>query len=344
MKEVNDVAERKNIYTIAKELNLSPSTISKAINRNGHVSQETRERILTYIASVGYVPTSSARKLKSKRSYTLGVVFTEESNVGLEHSFFSSILQHFKTYSEQRGYELSFIVTKLGEHQMSYYEWCLNKRVDGIYIVVGNYQDQGLYELVGKGIPCVSTDMMLPGLHTVISDNEQGISLALEYIKFRLKKQDVALIAGPKSSKAFIERATHYKHIGKALGFDTSSIYYTESFGFTSGYQAMENILKENQPEVVLVNSDDLALGAIKCIQDHGLNIPDDIQMIGFDDIAFARHFSPPLTTIRQDRKLLGETAANHLIQMIEQTDHKLPEITKCPVELIIRKSTKESL
>ena len=89
------------------------------LNRTGSVSQKTRERVLDYIATVGYVPASSARKLKSKRSYTLGVVFTEESNIGLEHSFFSSILQHFKTYSEQRGYELSFIVTKLGEHQMS---------------------------------------------------------------------------------------------------------------------------------------------------------------------------------------------------------------------------------
>ena len=341
---MSELTERKNIYMIAKELNLSPSTISKVLNKNGAVSQKTRERVLDYITAVGYVPASSARKLKSKRSYTLGVVFTEESNIGLEHSFFSSILQHFKTYSETRGYELSFIVTKLGDHSMSYYEWCLNKRVDGIYIVVGNYQDQGLYDLVGKGIPCASTDMILPGLHTVISDNEQGISQVLEYVKYRLKKHDVALIAGPKSSKAFVERVEHFKKIGDALGFNTSYVFFTESFGFTSGYQAMENIFKENQPEIVLVNSDDLALGAMKCIQDHGLKIPEDIQIIGFDDIAFARHFAPPLTTIRQDRKLLGETAASHLIQMIEHPDNTLPEITKCPVELIIRESTKEAL
>jgi LacI family transcriptional regulator len=341
---LSDLTDRKNIYTIAKELKLSPSTISKVLNRTGSVSQKTRERVLDYIATVGYVPASSARKLKSKRSYTLGVVFTEESNIGLEHSFFSSILQHFKTYSEQRGYELSFIVTKLGEHQMSYYEWCLNKRVDGIYIVVGNYQDQGLYDLVGKGIPCVSTDMILPGLHTVISDNEAGIRLVLNYIKRDLKKHDIALIAGPKSSKAFVERVEHFTGIGQQLGLDTSRVTYTESFGFTSGYQAMESILKKHQPEVVLVNSDDLALGAMKCIQDQGLSIPNDIQVIGFDDIAFARHFSPPLTTIRQDRKLLGETAASHLIRMIEDSDHQLPEVTKCPVELIKRESTKEAL
>lgn len=334
--------EKKNIYTIAKELHLSPSTISKVLNRTGSVSEKTRERVLNYIAEVGYVPASSARKLKSKKSYTLGVVFTEESNIGLEHSFFSSILQHFKTYSEQKGYELSFIVTKLGEHQMSYYEWCLNKRVDGVYVVVGNYQDKGLYELVGKGIPCVSTDMILPGIHTVISDNKQGISLILEYIKHHIKKQNIALIAGPQSSKAFIERVEHFQTIGQALGFDVSQVVYTESFGFTSGYQAMEKVIKAKRPEVVLVNSDDLALGALKCLSDHGIHVPNDIQIIGFDDIAFARHFSPPLTTIRQDRKLLGETAAALLIELIEHPDKVIPEITRCPVELVVRQTTKE--
>jgi len=336
--------DRKNIYMIAKELHLSPSTISKVLNRTGSVSQKTRDRVLTYIQTVGYVPQSSARKLKSKRSYTIGVVFTEESNVGLEHSFFSSILQHFKTYLEKQGYELAFIVTKLGEHQMSYYEWCLNKRVDGIYIVVGNYSDQGLYELVGKEIPCISTDMILPGLHTVISDNAQGISLALEYVKSRIRKDKIALIAGPESSKAFHERVMYFHQFGQALGFDTKHVVYTESFGFTSGYQAMQQLLERCQPEVVLVNSDDLALGALKCTQERGLRVPDDIQFIGFDDIAFAKHFTPSLTTIKQDRKLLGETAASLLIHMIEHPDAVVQEITKCPVSLIIRESTKEAL
>ena len=203
---MNKLTKKRTIYTIAEELNLAPGTISKVINRTGNVSDQTRERVLAYIKEVGYVPASSARMLKSKRTYTVGIVFTEESDVGLEHSFFSSILQHFKTHVEKEGYELSFIVKKLGKHELSYYEWCINKRVDGVYIVVGNYTDQGLYELVKSGIPCVSTDMLLPGLHTVISDNEQGIRITLEYIKNHLKKQRVSMISGPISSKAFNER------------------------------------------------------------------------------------------------------------------------------------------
>lgn len=339
--------DRKNIYTIAKELNLSPSTISKALNNTGSINEMTRQRVLNYIKDVGYVPTSSARRLKSKRSYTIGIIFTEESNVGLEHSFFSSILQNFKTYVENKGYEIAFIVTKLGQHQMSYYEWCLNKRVDGIYIVVGNYQDKGLYELVGKGIPCVSTDMILNGIHTVISDNEQGVSLVLDYIKHHLKKTEIAIVSGPQSSKAFEERVELCKSIGKSFGFNIADnkIECAESFGFTSGYQGAKRLLArlEQLPEVIFVTSDDLALGVIKYLEDQNIDIPGQVQIIGFDDIAFARHFTPPLTTIRQDKMTLGTTAGKLLIDMIEQPDMKFPTIHKCPVELVIRETTREA-
>lgn len=308
----------------------------------------TRQRILNYIKDVGYVPTSSARKLKSKRSYTIGVVFTEESNVGLEHSFFSSILQNFKTYVENKGYELAFIVTKLGQHQMSYYEWCMNKRVDGIYIVVGNYNDKGLYELVGKGIPCVSTDMILEGIHTVISDNEQGISLILNHVKEHLKKSRIAVISGPRSSKAFEERAALCQSIGQTLGFDITDddIEFAESFGFTSGYQGTKKLFDrlEELPEVIIVTSDDLALGVLKYLSDQKLSVPEQIQVIGFDDIAFAQHFTPPLTTIRQNRTQLGMTAGKLLIDLIEQPDLHFPSLIKCPVELIIRETTSEVL
>lgn len=339
------MTKKRTIYTIAKELNLAPGTISKVLNHTGNVSESTRELVLAYIKEVGYVPASSARMLKSKKTYTVGVVFTEESDVGLEHSFFSSILQHFKTYLEKEGYELSFIVKKLGQHELSYYEWCMNKRVDGVYIVVGNYNDQGLYELVKSGIPCVSTDMLLPGLHTVISDNDQGIRITLEYIKNELKKQKVAVISGPLSSKAFNERLIAYHHYMSKLSLTTYEDYivYAESFGFTSGYNAVHQLMGQVkiQPEVILVASDDIALGVLKGLRELNFNVPNDIQVIGFDDIAFAKHFTPSLTTISQDRKLLGETAAKLLIQLMENPDHHVQEVVKLPVELIKRESTK---
>ena len=338
------MSEKRTIYTIAAHLGLAPSTVSKIVNHKGNIHPDTRQRVLEYIQKIGYVPTSSARRLKSKKSYTVGVVFTEEANVGLEHSFFSSILQHFKTYLEKEGYELSFIVKKIGKHHMSYLEWCKNKQIDGVYIVVGNYDDQGLIELIHSDIPCVSTDMECDELTSVIGDNEQGIKLTLDYIKQTLNKKNVQLIAGPQSSKAFIDRKHVFITYAKEVGLicDESKMVIAESFGFTSGYQACERlILGKSLPEVLCVSSDDLALGAIKALKDYNILIPEDIQVIGYDDIAFAKHFTPALTTIRQDRKILGETAAKVLIEKMGKNEEKKTEIIKIPIELIVRETTK---
>jgi LacI family transcriptional regulator len=337
--------KKRTIYTIAKELNLAPGTISKVINNTGNVSDLTRKRVLAHIKKVGYVPNNSARMLKSKRTYTVGIVFTEESAVGLEHSFFSSILQHFKSYVELQGYELSFIVKKLGQHELSYYEWCMNKRVDGVYIVVGNYDDKGLYELVESSIPVVSTDMLLPKLHTVISDNDEGMRLIFDYIHDELKLKNIAYISGPKSSKAFNERVDAYHKYTKIYGLNQSAeVIYAESFGYTSGYNAVSKLLDNSneKPELIMVASDDIALGVLKALADLKIKVPEDIQVIGFDDIAFAKHFTPALTTIRQDRKLLGETAAKLLIELMDHPDEDIEKIVKLPVKLVKRESTRK--
>ncbi|AUD65336.1 hypothetical protein BK011_06410 [Tenericutes bacterium MZ-XQ] len=339
------MTKKRTIYNIAKELNLAPGTISKVINQTGNVSAKTRERVLAYIKEVGYVPNNSARMLKSKRTYTVGIVFTEESDVGLEHSFFSSILQHFKTYVELQGYELSFIVKKLGQHELSYLEWCMNKRVDGVYIVVGNYNDKGLYDLINSPIPAVSTDMLVPGLHTVVSDNELGMKLIFDFINNELDAKKLAFISGPKTSKAFNERVDAYQKLVQTYQMENvADITYAESFGFTSGYNAAQELIKstKNRPECILVASDDIALGVLKGLKDLGINIPEDISVIGFDDIAFAKHFTPSLTTIRQDRKELGERAAKLLLELIENPDEEIEEVVKLPVELIVRESTRK--
>ena len=333
---------KRTIYTIASEMGLSPGTISKVINRTGNVSEETRERVLAHIKEVGYVPVTSARMLKSKRSYTIGVIFSEDLNIGLEHPFFSSILQHFKNYVENEGYELSFIVSKLGHNRMSYYEWCMNKKVDGVYIVVGDYGDEGLHEIAKKHIPCVSTDILIPGIHSIISDNVMGIQVSLDHLYLHNELKSVGIIAGPQQSKAFNERYQAFKayHNEHELPIHPEHVVFAESFGFTSGYQAALKLLENPLPQGLLVGSDDIALGVLKAFKDKKIRIPEDIQIIGYDDIAFARHFTPSLTTVKQDRELIATTAAKKLIQLINNPNIKVEEVIRIPVELILRETT----
>lgn len=339
--------KKRTIYTLANELGISPGTISKVINNTGKVSEMTRKRVLEYIAKVGYVPAMSARMLKSKSTRTIGVIFTEELDIGLEHSFFSSILQHFKSYVENEGYELSFIVSRLGKNHLSYYQWCMNKKVDGVYIVVGNYDDKGINELIQSDIPCVSTDMMLEGLHSVVSDNTKAVQMMLEYMVEKLGKRKIGMVVGPQQSKAFEQRFYAFqKHVLKlGLEYDQKHVVYAQGFGFTSGYQATLNLLahKNNLPEVLFVSSDEIALGVLKALADHGVHVPNDLQVIGFDDIPVSKFVTPSLTTIMQDRKALGETAAKTLISLIENRDLKMPEITLIDTQLIKRESTKEA-
>ena len=337
---------KKTIYDIAKDLNLAPSTISKVINHKGNVSEVTRKRVLDYVKKVGYVPVTSARMLKSGRSYTIGVVFTEELNIGLEHTFFSSLLQHFKTYAERQGYELSFIVSQLGTHKMSYYEWCINKKVDGVYIVVGDYDDEGIIELANKDIPVVSNDILIEGVKTFISNNQQGVYIALDFLTKEAKLDKIGMISGPLNSKAFKMRYDAFMKYMKEnnLEFNPKHIQESKSFGFTTGYQAMEKMIKECKelPQGLVVGSDDLAVGVLRCLHDHNIKVPEDIQVIGFDDINISRLITPSLSTVKQDTIKLGEAAAASLIKMIEDPTFKVPDIVELPVSLVLRETTKK--
>src|SRR5690606_4945076 len=125
---------------------------------------------------------------------------------------------------------------------------CVNKRVDGVYIVVGNYQDKGIYELIQSDIPCISNDMILEGLHTVVSDNNQGVLTMLKYVKDELKKQTIGMIVGPQQSKAFQYRYKAFERYVNEIGlfYQPEHIVNAEGFGFTSGYQAAQILLKQN--------------------------------------------------------------------------------------------------
>lgn len=336
--------KKKTIYDVAKELNLAPSTISKALN-NGNISAETKAKVLEYVKKTGYVTATSARILKAKYSWMIGVVFSEELNIGLEHPFFSSVLQNFKNYVEKEGYELSFIVQQLGHNKMSYLDWCRNKKVDGVIIVVGDANDKGIIELIKSEIKCVSTDIVNEGIHSIRSDNPQGIKLAIDYLVETGHKR-IGMVAGPQTSYAFTERLIAFREVmaEKKLDLQENLLVVSAGFGYTSGYNAARELLARDQeiPDALVVGSDDIAFGVIRGIESMGYKVPDDISVIGFDDISTARLFTPALTTIRQNKKEIGETAGRILIDLIHKKADKYQKETKIPVELIIRDSVKK--
>lgn len=334
------------IYDLSKKLNISPSTISKALNNTGHVNENTKRRILSYVEKVGYVPSTSARQLKSEKSYTIGVIFTEELHIGLENVFFASILQHFKEEAERKGYELSFIVTQLGKNKLTYYQWCRNRKVDGVFIVIGDGNDEGIIDLSQRNIPIVSSDVVLKNVKSIISNNWQGTTIALDHLFKDCKLSKVGMIHGPHRSYWFKQRyLAYYDYFEKNnLEINEDYIIETKSYGFSSGYEACLEIInknKDNLPEGIIVGSDEIASGVIKCLNDHQIKIPDQVQIVGFDDITYARFLTPSLTTIKQDTYKIGTFAAESLIKLIEDKNYDMPDYTNIDVSLVVRESTK---
>jgi DNA-binding LacI/PurR family transcriptional regulator len=333
---------KKTIIDVAKELNLAPSTISKIVNNKGRISPETRERVLKYVEASGYVAMSSARKLSSKKSWTIGVIYSDISLVGFEHPFFSRILQSFKSYVEHMGYEIVMIVSKLGNNEMTYLDWCRNKKVDGVLIIMGNINNPNIIEIVNSDFPVVSTDIQMNNLHTIISDDRMGIHKMFEYA-LRHDISDLVAVSGPLTSRSFAERSNEFTRLYQSYGFPINdhTLYITSGFSSESGYQIGEMIAKQKKlPKLIMVFSDVIAFGVIRALEHHGFNIPKDIQIIGYDDIDFTKHFMPALSTIFQDTKAIGTTAAKVLLNYIEENKNNEQKVTFIPVALIERETT----
>ncbi|QMS84439.1 LacI family DNA-binding transcriptional regulator [Candidatus Xianfuyuplasma coldseepsis] len=309
------------IYDIAKALGVAPSTVSKALNGGSGVSEKTRNKIIRYANKVRYIPNANASRLKTKRSYSIGIIYSENLNIGLEHHFFSSVIQAFKDYVETKGYEITFVIRNLGNTEMTFLEFCKHKQLDGVFIVVAEHSDKDLQELIDSDIPCVTTDLVEDNIFTVMTDNEYGAKRAvLEF--FNNGHRQIAHITGSLNSYAGSERLVGYRKGMNEVGLEDSDdlIFVTEGFTFEDGYVAAGNVLAMDEiPTAVFAAGDDLAFGAIKRFHENGYRVPQDIAVIGFDDGPFAKYFDPPLSTLHQDRLAIGVGAAKYLIQQIEE-------------------------
>lgn len=333
------------IYDIAKKVGCASSTVSKALNNSKEVSEKKKQQILAVAKEMGYVPNSSARSLATKNSWSIGVLFSEDLNIGLEHHFFGGVLQSFKSYVEDLGYEVTFVSKKIGAQSLTYLEWCKYKNIDGVIIVTVDRDDENLLELTQSGLPIVSVDNGLLNVPTIISDNMQGTRMAIEYLMMKGAKK-IAHIAGPQRSYAAVERLEAYKYVMNVSQMPLNEQLIAEAYNYdsNSGKKALSQLLDQADeiPDAIYAASDDIALGVIMGLKELGYSVPDDVSVIGFDNIELSRYTTPALTTISQQKTLIGREAAKHLISIINKEADQSPNMIKrVPVELIIRESTK---
>lgn len=334
------------IYDIAKQVGCSSSTVSKALNNSKEVSDKRKAQILSIAKEMGYVPNSSARNLATKNSWSIGVLFSEDLNIGLEHHFFGGVLQAFKTYVEGLGYELTFVSKRIGSQTLTYTEWCKYKNIDGVLIVTVDREDENLAELTQSGIPIVSIDNGLLHVPTIISDNYQGTRMALDYLMLK-GARTIAHIAGPLRSFASIERLDAYQKVMEKANIliDPNWVVEAQNYDYVSGRRALQQLVQQMDriPEAIYAANDDIALGAIMALKELGYRVPEDVSVIGFDNIELSRFTTPALTTVSQKKETIGTEAAKRLIRIINRDSQASDynEILRVPVELIVRESTK---
>ena len=336
---------RPNIHELARLSGVSVGTVSRALNGYADVRAETRERIMRIAEELDYTPAAAARTLVTQRSHVVGVFLeTGEGHPDLTHPFFHEVLTGIKEFAGPSGYDLLLFASErpgngYGPH--SYLKRCRHHNVDGAVLMGMDAEDPEVRRLVRSDVATVGVDLELDGPLTtsVASDNEAGSAAAVRHLH-ELGHRRIAHITGQLDKRPGADRLRGYRHELQRLGVTPRDEYVTYGdFYVETGYTGMQALLALDEPPTAVVAASDMtALGAIRAVNEAGLDVPRDVSVVGFDDIQLAQHVHPPLTTLAQDKTGLGVEAARALLRQIDGADSAEPVIL--PVELIVRGST----
>ena len=335
---------KKTVQTledIARLANVSKSTVSRALNNSSLLNQETKERIQAIAREHNFRINVSARNLRLRQSNTVAFVapayypeaFSVEDLFGLE------ILGGIGNGLHTLGYDL--LVVHINPRDTAWaHNYLDSGRVDGfIIITASNRRQSDIKTLVEIGAPFIAWGIPVPKFNycSVIGDNITGGMLATQHL-IRIGRQRIAFLGGPDDELEVQYRFKGYQNALQAAGrsVDPNMLAYGD-YTHASGMAAMQRLMEQSPDlDAVFVNSDLMAIGAINVIQNSGKRVPEDIAVVGYDDLSIAIYNNLPLTTIRQNIPLIGKLLAQNLIQYIQTG--VVTNVTT-PVELVIRKS-----
>lgn len=308
------------IKEIAKMAGVSPGTVSKVINNYDDVGVQTKEKIIAIMNKAGYQPHTSNKSISNKKTNMIGVIYAGILNADFNHPFFVDVMNFFKKEIGAFGYDLLFFSNeRFNKGEEDYLARCIHSKVDGCIIIGGDEIQQSIYDLDNSEIPCIGVDIDLTGPKSgfLMTDNYKIVAKVMEHF-YLLGNRDIGYIGGPDSTIGKLRRNGFYKAMSE-YGLTLREEWITAGdFMEQSGYDAMKSLLElEQRPEAIFAASDLMAFGAIRAIKEEGMRIPNDVSIIGCDDIDSCRYTDPPLTTVRQDKIKIGKLAAHMLVDMI---------------------------
>ncbi|MBC04914.1 LacI family DNA-binding transcriptional regulator [Thalassospira sp.] len=331
------------IEDVARHAGVSIATVSRALHKPDVVSENTREKVQSAIAATGYTANVMARNLRLNRS---GMILLLVPDIG--NPFFSAILSGIEKGASQAGYNVLIGDTQNDpEREATYAAYLRSNQADAMILLNGRLPVALANAPANATPPVVIACERIPGcaLPTVIIDNDEAAFVATRHLT-DLGHHRIAHVAGPAKNILTIDRIAGYRRALETAGITVDpDLIYTGDFSIDSGITAGRALLADpkTRPTAVFCSSDGMAIGVIVAAKEQGLRIPEDLSVVGFDDIPHAAAYDPPITTVRQPRRRLGEQA---IALLLERLGSKLPLAADdsgpsiIPTELIIRQSS----
>ena len=331
--------KKLNITEIARLANVSKATVSRVINGKPNVQEKTREKIKRIIAEYDYHPSVFAKAIMHKKSNTIGLLIPKRTEIVYPNPFYDEILRGISTETIKQGYFILYCY----EDCDNYLRALKERRVDGIIAMSPSYQDKEVIDKIREmNIPFIATSKVqdIDDVVCVDVDNYSGAKMAVDHL-ISLGHRKIAFINGPQELLSSSERLRGYRAALKENGIeDNNYLIRSGNTSIASGRAAMESLLNTQDITAVFVASDYMALGVMSSIFEQGLKIPDDISLVGFDNIPLSEVTTPPMTTVNQFVFDKGTMVIRILIDKIN--NKTVNNIATIKPELILRNSTRK--
>jgi LacI family repressor for deo operon, udp, cdd, tsx, nupC, and nupG len=323
---------------VAEHAGVSVQTVSYVVNQTGSISDETRDRVQRSIEALNYRRNPIARSMRTRKTRMIALIILDITNPVL--SLIASTIES-EAYA-QDYHVLLYNTAHNPARELAYLNEIGSRRADGV-IIVNTINRENMERLTAEGVPTVLVDspILSSPVPVVSVDNSAGAYAATRHL-IDLGHRRIAHIAGSRDLGIARERALAYTQALNDSRLSYQRIVYADSiqWGYESGYSAMHQLLAEdNPPTAVFAASDALAIGAYRALAELGLRVPDDMSVVGFDNIEASAFTTPPLTTVHQPFSELGSEAFSLLLSMLDGNQRRLANVL-LPAEIVFRGST----
>ena len=327
-------SEAVTIRDVAARAGVSVATVSRALNGTGPVHATTSNRVQRAVELLGYVPDAAARSLSIRRSHTIGVVLPE-----LHGDFFSEVIRGVDLAARASGYHLLVSGSHSDPAEMAEVLRALRGRVDGLVVMA---PDLGAQQVCMDMHPVVPVALLNPcnDAEFVVNVDNYGGAVAMMHHLSGLGHRRIAFIKGPRRNSDAVERLRAYRdamhsQTPRALGTLEAQGEFTEASGYAAARELLSN---RERPSAIFAANDAMAIGALRALRQLDVHVPEQMALVGFDDIPMAQYLTPPLTTVNVPIAELGRQAFALVLSVIDQKKSRRQQKT-LPATLVVRES-----